>query len=145
MSSLTSEGLQERLVTMQEQILSRSKLQPLIESFDLYKEDRAAHVPMEELVERIRASIKVNVLRPAITAKPGTVPGFTVSYTGDSPQQAHDMCSQITGLFIEENLKVRESRAKSTTQFIETNLDGAKKILEDKDQKLAALDRKSVV
>ncbi|MBI3404902.1 MAG: hypothetical protein HY046_05545 [Acidobacteria bacterium] len=138
---IDTEGLQERISSMLEQVMSRKRLEPLINSFNLYKEDRGK-VPMEELVDRIRKAIVIQVVKPTITTKPGTVPGFTVSFTGDSPQQARDMCSQVTSLFIEENLKRRESQAEGTYDFLKKNIEEAEKVLKDKDQALAELKSK---
>src|SRR5882672_10477699 len=51
--SVVSEELNHRLVSMQEQILSRTRLQPIIEKFGLYAQDRGwTHI--EDLVERLR-------------------------------------------------------------------------------------------
>src|SRR5690242_5687163 len=43
----------QRLATMQEQILSRTRLQQIIDKFGLYKEENG-RVPMEEMVARLR-------------------------------------------------------------------------------------------
>src|SRR5258706_4020873 len=57
---VVTEELQQRLATMQEQILSRTRLQPIIEKFGVFKDDPVA---MEEKVDRIRGQIVVTPIR----------------------------------------------------------------------------------
>ena len=58
---VVTEDLNHRLASMQEQILSRTRLEPIIEKFGLYPEVRGkAHI--EDLVERLRTSIVVTPL-----------------------------------------------------------------------------------
>src|SRR5437899_1323293 len=75
--SVIAEDVQQRLRTMTEQILSRSNLQPIIENFSLYKQDRSA--PMEELVDRMRKAIKLEVLRDE-TGRGAGLPGFYLHF-----------------------------------------------------------------
>src|SRR5260370_41667674 len=50
--SVVGGDLSQRLASMREQILSRTRLQQIIETFALYKED-AGRLPMEALVARL--------------------------------------------------------------------------------------------
>jgi polysaccharide chain length determinant protein (PEP-CTERM system associated) len=133
-------SLNARLASMQEQILSRTRLQPIVEQFDLYRQDRGS-VPVEELVERLRAAIKVRAIRPT----PGTqseLPGFTVSVTLGRPRMAQQVCAQITSMFMEENLRLRQSQAEDTTQFLDSQLNEARQKLDEQDAKMAAFQRR---
>src|SRR5882672_12456279 len=58
---VVSEELNHRLASMQEQILSRTRLQPIIEKFGLYAQDRG-RVHIEDLVEKLRNSVTVKPL-----------------------------------------------------------------------------------
>ena len=51
---VVSEDLDHRLVSMQEQTLSRTRLRPIIEKFALYPGDRD-RVHIDDLVDRLRA------------------------------------------------------------------------------------------
>lgn len=135
---VVSEDLMQRLVTMEEQILSRTRLQPIIEKFGLYK-DEPGKPHMEDLVERLRKSIDI----APIKAMPGTnrggdLPGFYISFTANNARLAQQVCSQITSMFIDENLRAREQRAQGTTEFLANQLAEAKGKLDDRDAKLAA-------
>lgn len=133
--SVVTEQLNVRLATMQEQILSRTRLQPIIERFGLYKQD-SGKVPMEDLVDRLRSSITVT----PISGNAGL--GFTIGFTAENPRLAQQVCAEITSMFIEENLKKREQAAQGTTDFLSNQLDEAKRKLDEQDGRLAAFKQK---
>src|SRR4051812_15842260 len=64
--SVVTEELNQRLGTMREQILSRARLQPLIERFGLFKEE-VGRVPMEDLIDRMRHMISVTAIRQDVS------------------------------------------------------------------------------
>lgn len=57
--SLTDERLSERVLSMTQNLLSRSSLEPLVKEFDLFVPERSAGVPMEEILVRMRTNINV--------------------------------------------------------------------------------------
>src|SRR5690349_23486909 len=56
-----TEDLTQRLATMKGKILSRTRLEPVIEKFNLYAEDRGK-LHMEDLVDRLRSTIAITPL-----------------------------------------------------------------------------------
>jgi polysaccharide chain length determinant protein (PEP-CTERM system associated) len=127
-----TQELSQRLATMQEQLLSRARLQPIIEQFGLYKKDQG-RVPMESLVERMRKDVVVTTIRNDNRA----LSAFYISFTAESPKLAQQVCNEITSLFMEENLRTREQRAQSTTDFLTNQLATAKSNLDEQDARLA--------
>ena len=80
-----NEDLYRHLASMKEQILSRSRLQPIIVKFKLFpKSQDAAHI--EDAVEELKKAIEVELIQPM----PGSInrqpPGFHVSVTLPNPQ-----------------------------------------------------------
>ncbi len=140
--STVTDSLNERLNTMQQQILSRTKLQPMIEQFGLYKQDVANKVPMEDLVAKMRKGITVTPVKTIATTKQGEVPGFTISFESENPRTAQLICTEITSLFIKENLELRTQRAESTTEFLQKQVEDAKRKLDEKDQRVAEFKRR---
>ena len=132
-----SEDLNQRLASMKEQILSRTRLQHLIEEFGLYRKD-AIRVPTEELVERLRKSITVTPLSPMAGTRSPELPGFSVDVTMGDARLAQQICTEITSMFMEHNLHARQQQAEDTTQFLAQQLEEAKIKLDDQDAKLAA-------
>lgn len=141
--SVSTDDLNERLATMKEQILSRTRLQPIIEKFGLYAKDRK-RLPMEELVDRLRGAIAVRPVQAMTGTRPGGLPGFSISFTDDDPRRARDVCSEITSMFMEQNLKLREQRAQGTTEFLTKQLEEAKRNLDEQDAKLAEFKRRNI-
>ena len=133
---VVTEDLNQRLASMQGQILGRTRLQPIIEKFGLYAEDRK-RVPMEELVDRLRTSVTVKPLEPMAGTQNRNLPGFYVSVTFDNAQTAQQICTQITSMFMEQNTREREQKASQTTSFLSGQLEEAKQKLDEQDAKLA--------
>lgn len=138
-----TEELNARLIHMQQQIFSRTRLQPLIERFGLYRKD-VGRVPMEELVDRLRRSTIVTPVKSEIISKTGGIPGFFVYFTTDDPRIAQQVCAQIVSMFLEDNLKGREQQAEATTDFLSKQVDEAKRKLDEQDAKLADFKKHSV-
>ena len=137
--SVVSDELNQRLATMQEQILSRTRLQPIVEKFGLYKED-VGRVSMEDLVAQLRKSITVTAVRTMTGSRTENtgLPGFIISFSADNPRLAQQICAEITSMFMEENLRLREQQAEGTTDFLSKQLDEAKRKLDEQDTRLAA-------
>ncbi len=137
---VVTEDLNHRLASMQEQILSRTRLEPIIEKFDLYPEARGK-VHIEDLVERLRTSIVVTPL----VSMPGTqnqsLPGFYVNVTFNNPQLGQQICTEITSMFMEQNSRALEQQAARTTSFLSQQLVEAKAKLDAQDAKLAQFKR----
>jgi polysaccharide chain length determinant protein (PEP-CTERM system associated) len=137
---VVSEGTGERLATMQQEILSRTRLEPIIQQFGLYRDD-VSRVPMEDLVARLRSAVVVTPVEPMAQTRAQGLPGFTVSVQFADPRLAQQICSTITSMFMEENLQLRQRQAEQTTQFLGKQLDDAKARLDEQDAKLANFQR----
>lgn len=140
---VVSEDLNQHLASMQEQILSRTRLQDLVERFGLQGKD-ANRAPMEEQVARLRKSITVTPLNPMAGTRSSELPGFNVDVTMGEARLAQQICSVITSMFMEQNLHVRQQQAEDTTQFLAKQLDEAKAKLDDQDAKLAAFQSRHI-
>jgi polysaccharide chain length determinant protein (PEP-CTERM system associated) len=140
---VVTEATNQRLASMQEQILSRSRLQPIIEKFGLYQSDRAT-VHMEDLVGRLRAAIEVSPLAPMQGTQNRQLPGFHVNVTFDNPQTAQRVCSEITTMFMEQNSRDIDAQGTQTTEFFAQHVDEAKRNLDEQDAKLADFKKKNM-
>ena len=134
---VVGENTTERLSSMQQEILSRSRLEPVIQQFGLYRAE-LDRVPMEDLVDRLRRAVTVTPLAPMAQTNARGLPGFTISVDFNDPRIAQQICSTITSMFMEENLQLRQRQAEQTTQFLGKQLDDAKARLDEQDRKLAS-------
>ena len=134
---LVGENTTERLSSMQQEILSRSRLEPIIQQFGLYRAE-LSRVPMEDLVDRLRKAVTVTPLAPMAETNARGLPGFTIGVDFNDPRMAQQICSAITSMFMEENLQLRQRQAEQTTQFLGKQLDDAKTRLNEQDTRLAS-------
>jgi polysaccharide chain length determinant protein (PEP-CTERM system associated) len=138
---VVSDATNGRLASMQQEILSRSRLEPIIQQLGLYREDINV-VAMEDLVGRLRQTITVTPVEAMAQTTAEGLPGFTVSVNFGDPRLAQQICSSVTSLFIEEDLQLRQREAEQTTQFLAKQLDDAKGKLDEQDAKLAEFQRR---
>jgi polysaccharide chain length determinant protein (PEP-CTERM system associated) len=135
--SIDTSDISQRLSSMQQQILSRSRLEPIIRQYGLYATD-VDKASMEALVGRLQKAIEVTPVAPMAETRARELPGFNVAVTMDNARTAQQVCTAVTSMFIEENLKSRQQHSEQTTQFLSTQLVDAKAALDDQDAKLAA-------
>jgi polysaccharide chain length determinant protein (PEP-CTERM system associated) len=135
-----SEDLQDRLQSITEQILSRTRLLTIIGNLHLYGEGRDQTTP-DKRVELMRKDIDVELVYGQDKKQ---ITGFTISYSARNPQIAQQVTTQLTDLFIDENLKARQQESQDTTSFLESRLEDARTNLADQEAKVDQYDAKHV-
>ena len=140
---IATDNVNQRLATMQQQILSTARLEPVIRDLSLYRED-VNQLPMEVLVERLRKAITITPVAPMAETRAQNLPGFTISVVFENPQIAQKICSMITSMFVEENIKVSQGNLADTTKFLNEQLDQAKAKLDEQEARLATFQRRYV-
>jgi succinoglycan biosynthesis transport protein ExoP len=129
-----NDDLQERLQSIEQQILSRTRLLLIIDKLHLYSSKSRVITP-DEKVRMMGKDINIELVRDqqnqAITA-------FRVSYIAPDPRVAQEVTSELTSLFIDENARVRERQSEDTTTFIQDQLASARASLADQDSKVRA-------
>jgi polysaccharide chain length determinant protein (PEP-CTERM system associated) len=123
--------IQDRLQSITQQILSRTRLIHIIEANGLYSENHE-RVTSDELVDKMRKDIQVEVARAEGNAERLT--SFNVYYSSNNPVLAQRVTSQLTDLFISENLEIRQQQSKDTTKFLENQLEQAKEALSKQEE-----------
>src|SRR5271157_4509870 len=126
-----SDDLQERMQTITEQILSRTRLLHIIDQLNLYASPHAQLSP-DEKVGRMRKDIDIELVRD----NRNQITAFNVYYSSRDPLVAQKVTSELTNLFINENLEVRQQQSEGTTQFLENQLETARKSLADQEEKI---------
>ena len=142
---VVTQDVTQRLATMQQQILSRTRLEIIIDQFNLYKPEpgKTRTAVMEDLVERLQKAISVSPVQ-AMQGTGGGLPGFKISVEFDDAHLAQQLCTTITSMFMEKNLELRQKQAEDTTEFLGSQLEQAKANLDDQDTKLADFKRHNV-
>jgi uncharacterized protein involved in exopolysaccharide biosynthesis len=124
---------------MREQILSRTRLEPIIERFNLYG---GGKYTMDDRVDLTRKAIGINPIPQGQSAR--GMPGFFITFKARDAHTAQQVCGEITSLFVSENLSARQESAEGTTDFLKQQLADAKRNLDEQEAKLAAFEQKNI-
>jgi polysaccharide chain length determinant protein (PEP-CTERM system associated) len=127
-----NEDLQTRLESMTQQILSRTRLLMIIEKLHLYSAARG-RLTDDQKVVRMRKDIGIDLVR---NQGRQDISSFTISYSAGDPHLAQQVTAELTGLFISENLKVRQQESEGTTDFLEKQLEDARESLSEQEAKV---------
>jgi polysaccharide biosynthesis transport protein len=117
---------EQRIQSITQQILSRTRLWEIIQRFDLYPE-RQQNSTQDEIIETMRKNINLDTISAEMEGRrrgPQATIAFTVAYRGKEPETVQNVAGTLASLYLEENLKIRGERARSTTMFLETELQG---------------------
>ena len=129
----TSTGIAEALQAMTQEVLSRTRLQAIIDEFHLYPKERKRLAP-EEVVALMRRNIDILPLGEQSERKDFNA--FKISFSTDNAVLAQKVTSRLTSLFIEANLKTREDQARNTTSFLSAQLVDVERKLSEQEQRL---------
>jgi polysaccharide chain length determinant protein (PEP-CTERM system associated) len=121
-STVTSTS-DQRIRTISEGILSRTRLEKIVQEFNLYP----MLAKMDGRVERLRKSIQIDVRR---------TDAFALSFRDRNPEKTMQVAGRLGGLFIDENLQIREQQATGTTIFINAEAERLLKELEEQEQQV---------
>ena len=122
----TTVSLQNRLQATQQTILSRTRLERLIQDMGLYEAERKKKI-MEDVVQGFRDDIRID---------PTKGDTFNVAYYGRNPSTVMKVAEKLAGFFKDENAIVGARLAENTTSFVESQVDEAKRKLQATEDKL---------
>ena len=118
---------QDRLQAVQQSILSRSRLEAVINEFNLYADERRNGLIMQWAVEKMRDDIDV---------RPGSGDTFTVGYEGKDPITVQKVAERLADYFKTESIKDGEDRAERTNSFVNSQVEAAKQKLLEVEERL---------
>ena len=124
--TITEETLTRELTSISQVVTSRSSLQPLMEKYDLYKDERRRGEPMEILIDQMRKQIKVEVN----TSRNEITNGFNISYRGRDPKSTQAVAAELASKYVDEQTKGTNSAGTSAKLFIEDQVRQAKEDLD---------------
>lgn len=122
--STVTTTIEERLNTISQQILSRTRLEEIIQEFDLFAQEKKDKLSPEEIVELMRKRIELKVHRND---------AFQLSFVDANPRLAMLVTNKLASLFIEENLRVREQQAIGTSQFLSDEIERVREQVREKE------------
>jgi len=138
-----SSDLTQHVATIQQQVLSPARLRPMVDRLGLAKSGQSP----EDVMDNIRLNMTIE---PVVTdlsqlggakKKPGQgsqAPGFYVNFTASTAREAQQICTDLTSMLLEEDLKSRQDVTQGTTLFLTKQVEDAKQNLDDLEKRLAA-------
>jgi succinoglycan biosynthesis transport protein ExoP len=125
--------VRNRLGTLSQQILSATRLQKIIDTLNLYPEERKT-MAREDVIAKMRSDISVSLVSDFGGSQ--DLQAFRITYSGRDPRLVAQVANELASQFIDENLKDRETQATGTTEFLENQLQETRKALEAQEAKL---------
>jgi polysaccharide biosynthesis transport protein len=138
---LVGPGNEERLHSIEQQLLSRSLLSLVIKEFDLYP-DILRRKGADVVIDRIRKDVRVTT-NNALSSS-GNIDTFTISFMHQDPQVAMKVTAKLASQFIEDHLRSREDLVEKASKFIEEELVTAKQRLEAQERSISQFKTKHI-
>lgn len=126
-------NIADRLTTLEQQVLSPTRLKKLIEAQHLYPDP--AGKTEEAVIKAVQKSITVEVANPG-GPKMGA---FTITFSSRKRELVAPMANQIAQMFIQENQNARVVQTEGTRDFIESQLNETKRQLDEKEAQLRSI------
>lgn len=133
--SVVTGGIDNRIDSIAQQILSRSNLERLMERLKPSSGPQPQEMILEDRLAKMRERIKVEVNRDK-SRRQQTTNAFSIVYQDENPAVAMRVVNELANLFMEENLKFRGIMASGTSDFLEAELENRRKQLEDLENEL---------
>ena len=124
---MTTGGLEERLRGLDQKIVTRSRLERLIQDLNLYPEERANNMIMQDVVERMRADIGRTAVRGD---------AFKVTYYGRDRMTVKRVVDELGSFYITEGTADGKTRAEDTSSFVGNAVEEARRKLVAQEQKV---------
>ena len=119
---VTPEGIAQRLNTIRQVVMSRTRLEQVLQKLDPYPE--MAGQPSHVIVEAMRGAIEIRVQ--------GT-DSFVIEYVNRDPEKAMRVTNMLASQFTEDAARLRDSLTKKAFDFIQQSLEDARKTLEERE------------
>lgn len=147
MATVTSYA-EQRLQSINQRIMSSSRLLEIINRFNLYA-DKRNRFTTEEIVENMRkkdikfSTITADIVDPRSgLVKPATI-AFSLSYEGRNPLIVQQVSNVLASLYLEENIRVVDFQTRSTTKFLEDEMKNVQTKLVELEKKIAVYKEKN--
>ncbi|MEO6654645.1 MAG: GNVR domain-containing protein [Pyrinomonadaceae bacterium] len=125
--SLSKEDLSQRLTTINQEVLSRSSLEPMVQKYDLYKQERSAGMPMELIIDKMYKNIHVD-LEETGNEK---VAAFKIRYRDRDPLATRNVTAELASKYVNAQVQTSTEIAESTNNLFEKQLSEKKTTLDE--------------
>src|SRR5687768_655592 len=138
--TVTEDTITRSLSGITQVVTSRSSLEPLIDKYALYQTEKLRGEPMENIIDKMRKDIKVEVN----TSRNEITNGFNIAYRGRDPRTTQAVTAALASRYIDEQAKSSINSTTSAKQFIDNQALQALAELQAADQKRLDFMQKNV-
>lgn len=131
-----SEELTARINAIAQEIITRSSLQNLIQTYNLYPDDRK-RLPMEDVIDRMRRAIGIDNIESYSRSGTPRYHVFTVSFVYSDRRLAQRIVAELIDRFTKQSIESRLNSSRQTTLFLSDQYESAKRELDDLDARIA--------
>jgi polysaccharide chain length determinant protein (PEP-CTERM system associated) len=122
-----SELIEQRLLTVRQELMARPVLQKAIEEMNLYP----------DIVSKKGMETAVNQMRKDLTIRVEGENAFELTYANRDPQVAAQVANRLPALFAEETLKLRQAQASRATELFKEEMDALAKSVSTWERRIA--------
>jgi uncharacterized protein involved in exopolysaccharide biosynthesis len=126
--SVVTQQMTDRVLQMQQDILSRDGLSELITKLNLYKSERDRK-PLQDVIDDMKHDIKSNFLVVPTQGKQMS-PAFSISFSYPDRNKAHDVVQYLVSRFSDSNITQQKLQTGITQDFLKDELTQAKSELD---------------
>ncbi|MDR3629315.1 MAG: hypothetical protein P4L42_03145 [Desulfocapsaceae bacterium] len=141
--------VEKRLQEIKQKIMSTTRLQEVIDKYDLYT-DLKKKKTSEEIIEKMRDDISLKLISADVIDKhtgqsTSATIAFTLSYQGkNDAAKVQRVASVLASLFLEENIKVRERQVREASTFFEEEKDQIEKSIKEIEVRISSFKEKHI-
>jgi polysaccharide chain length determinant protein (PEP-CTERM system associated) len=135
-SATVTEGVEERLRAISQQVLSRTQLEKLVTDFNLFPGERGT-LPMEDVIQQMTSRVTI---QPVVGTRGGQrgndSEAFRIAFDYEDGATAQKVVERLASFFIDTNARERGTQAEQTSAFLEAQMADARTRLEAQELKL---------
>ena len=108
----------QRILTIQQQLLTTARIKDIIERLDLYPD--SSDLPAAQLAQKFRDNVYVHfvdedIVDPRSGRSVSTTIAFLLGFYGDNPDTVQQVAAELVKLFMEENESIRKKSTLNPT------------------------------
>lgn len=140
---------EQRLQSINQRVMSHTKLLEVINRFNLYPDLREKWTT-EEIVDKMRKKdikfemVSADVMDRRTGRSTAVAIAYTVSYDGRKPDVVQQVANMLASMYLEENLKSREQQTAGASKFIEEEARTIQANMAELDKKIADFKKKNI-
>ena len=114
----TEENITRQLNGINQVVTSRTSLEPLVKTYDLYAAERQRGVPMEQIIAMVRKDIDVEVN----TSRNDITNGFNITFRGRDPRITQAVTQELAGKYISQQTTNQVNSGVAAKMFIDNQV-----------------------